>query len=525
VSGVRASGRLQGLALVGAALAVYALEAWAWPLAVGRDLDEYLYGYIQLFDGHPLLPWSMAFRTPVAGLVTGATLDLGSGWPAEALAAVLYAVSILLWAKAARSFGTVSGWVLPIVLLLYPGYAGMFHEFGAEMCLGVAFAAWTLLVCRAAERPSVGRFVAVGLGIALLALIRPGNAVVVILALFPLVLAASWRRRLTWAAATAAAALVPMGLWVVHNGVTFGDYTFARGANAIIPFYRVFLDDRLVSPDNGSSSRRMAAAIASDLVAREPYRSYGVGVDDVFARPSFRVHEDLMSLSDEVWGWSSAYSTLRSVAIEAIREHPGAYASGVYHTLVEELKMPYYRVPGSPSSHAATKAATVVVKGRTLPAPSEGQLIPGGQNIWISTPDNRIHQVWTSPTAYDFTFTHPGDRRRFDEITTKLDRLLVAFPHRSGNTTVAHQLNRISHRFPQPLYVLALGVIVLVIRRPRRLIALIVPPLAALAVIGLTALGSPADPHYVFPLAPAFYFFFVGSLFGERGRAAARSVG
>ena len=62
-----------GLVVVfGAGLAVYAVRAIAWPLRPGRDLDEYLYAWIQLFDHDVLLPWSMLFRTPVTPVVAGA---------------------------------------------------------------------------------------------------------------------------------------------------------------------------------------------------------------------------------------------------------------------------------------------------------------------------------------------------------------------------------------------------------------------------------------------------------------------
>ena len=73
------------------ALAVYAVRAIGWPLVAGRDLDEYLYGYIQFLDWHPLLPWSMLFRTPATPIVTGVLLDLGGGALAEPVMAVLFA--------------------------------------------------------------------------------------------------------------------------------------------------------------------------------------------------------------------------------------------------------------------------------------------------------------------------------------------------------------------------------------------------------------------------------------------------
>src|SRR6266568_4264425 len=71
-----ASRPLGAVVLFVLALAVYAVRAIGWPLIGGRDLDEYLYGYIQFFDWHPLLPWSMLFRTPLPGIVDGAALDV-----------------------------------------------------------------------------------------------------------------------------------------------------------------------------------------------------------------------------------------------------------------------------------------------------------------------------------------------------------------------------------------------------------------------------------------------------------------
>src|SRR5204863_8008943 len=297
--------RLGAVVLFVLGLAVYALRAAAWPLIGGRDLDEYLYGYVQFLDWHPLLPWSMQFRTPAPALVDGAALDVAHGLLAEPLMAVLFAGSVVAWAAAARAYGPRAALVVAAALLVYPAWGLMFHELSSEPVFAAAFALWALLVVRAAERPSVRRFVWVGLGLALLALIRPGNALLLVFALFPLALAAPWRPRLAWAGAFALAALAPLAAWAILNGVRFGDYTLARGGNAIIPFYRAFISDKIVSPDNGPASRKLAAAIRAHLLTRQPYKGYGVTQRQVFASGSFRIHEDLYLLSDHVFGWKS----------------------------------------------------------------------------------------------------------------------------------------------------------------------------------------------------------------------------
>ena len=500
-------------------LAVYAVRAIGWPLVGGRDLDEYLYGYIQFLDWHPLLPWSMLFRTPVTPLIAGASLDVAGGALAEPLLAVLFALSVVAWAAAARAFSARAALLAAAALLVYPAYGLMFHELSSEPLFAAAFALWALLVTRAAERPSSRRFAIGGLGVALLALIRPGNAVLLAFVLFPLLVPVRLPKRAAWAAAFLAAAILPLAAWAVLNGVRFGDYTLARGGNAVIPFYRAFISDKIVSPDNGPASRRLAAAIKAHLLTRDPYKAYGVTPAVVFSSGSFRIHEDLYLLSDQVFGWNTDYSVLRRAGIEAVRAHPGKYTSGVLHTVWHQLSRSYFRAPpasAATSSGSASAPATVVVKGRRLPAPTEGQPIPAGQNAWISRPDNSIRDVWTSATRHHFVFRHPKDRTKFNQIVRERDRLASHFPDRIGNAQLSLRLDQLSRWFPRPIIWIALGLIGLALRRPRGTGILLALAAAAMLVIVFNALGLFADPHFALPVAPAFVLFAAGALLGRR---------
>jgi hypothetical protein len=245
-------------------------------------------------------------------------------------------------------------------------YGLMFHELSSEPLFAAAFALWAWLVARAAAQPSIRRFVLVGLGVSLLALVRPGNAVLLAFAVFPCVLAGGWRHRARWAGAFLVAALVPLAAWAVLNGVRFGDYALARGGNAVVPFYRAFITDRIVAPDNGPASRRLARAIQEHLLTRDPYKSYGVTLDKVFSSGSFRIHEDLYVLSDEVFGWDSNYSVLRDAGREAVTAHPGKYASGVLDTVWRQLSKSFFRSPAPPAQRGLRGAPVRIA----LPGPS-----------------------------------------------------------------------------------------------------------------------------------------------------------
>lgn len=507
--------RLGAAVLFLVALAVYAVRAIGWPLRGGRDLDEYLYDYVQFFDWQPLLPWSMLFRTPVPGLVDGAALDFAGGFFAEPLMAVLFAASVVAWSLAAHAFGARAALLVAVALLAYPAYGLMFHEVSSEPLFAAAFALWALLVVRAARAPSAQRFALVGAAVALLALIRPGNAVLLAFIVFPFVLPGDRRQRLLRAGAFLSAALIPLIAWAVLNGVRFGDYTLARGGNAVIPFYRAFITDRIVSPENGPASRRLGEAVRRHLVTRDPYKSYGVTVAEVFRSGSFRIHEDFYLLSDEYFGWDSNYSVLRKAGIEAVRKHPGAYASGVLETIWQQLSESFFRSP--PAERKAARAPPVVeVKGRDLPAPTEGEPIPAGQSVWISRPDNCIREVWTSATEHHFTFCKPSFRPRFDEINRELASLFGALPDRSGNAELALRLNQASRWYPRLGVWIVLGLIALAVRRPRGMGTLVGIALAAFSVIVLNALGLFADPRFALPVAPAFVFLGSCALLGRR---------
>ena len=508
--------RLGAVVLFFLALAVYGVRAVGWPLVGGRDLDEYLYGYVQFFDWHPVLPWSMLFRTPVPGIIDGAALDFAGGFFAEPLMALLFAGSVVAWSVAARRLsGARAALLVAVALLAYPAYGLMFHEVSSEPLFAAAFALWAVLVVRAARSRSAVAFALAGACVALLALIRPGNAVLLAFFLFSFVLPGTRRERLLRVGAFLSAALLPLVAWAVLNGVRLGDYTLARGGNAVIPFYRAFITDKIVSPENGPASRRLGEAVRRHLVTRDPYKSYDVTVGDVFRSGSFRIHEDFYLLSDEYFGWDSNYSVLRKAGTEAVRKHPGAYASGVLETIWQQLSESYFRSPAGKQNRGAPASPTEKARS-DLPAPTEGQPIPAGQSVWISRPDNCIRDVWTSATAHHFTYCRPGVKRQFDEVDQELDSLFAALPDRAGSAELGLRLNQASRWYPRSILWIALGIIALWIRRPRGAQTLVALALAAFVVVALNALGLFADPRFALPVAPAFVFLGSCALLGRR---------
>lgn len=498
------------------AVGVWWLQALVLPLAGGRDFGTYLGAYVELFQSDPIDLGYVLGRTPVAPLVVGGLLDPLGGALAEPGMSLLYAASITAWFLAARSFGGRAALLTVVVLLVYPSYGILFHELSSDTVFAVAFAGWSLLLVRVLQRPTPAGFAFLGLGVALLVLVRPGNQVLLVLAALPLLVAMSWRARIVSAAAFLACGVGLLALWTVHNGVRFGDYTIARGGNSRLPFERVFLTERIVRPENGPSSRRLAEAVKRELLPEEPYRSYGIGFDDFFSDPTPRMKDDLGALAIRLDGWESDERLLREVGIEAVRTHPGTYARGVARTVWDLLRLSVFRPLNSGESEAGGAVATS--GGNALPVPSEGERIPSAHESGPATPDRSIYTVWTSPTEHHLVFVHEGDEERYRALHRRIDSLEGNLPDRAGNETLALRLNQSSRWFPPPVLWLVIGLVALAMRRPANALAMSVPGIAAFTVIVLSALAIAAIPHYSVPVTPAFALLAAGALVGPRAR-------
>lgn len=502
-----------------AALTVYGVQSIALPLVAGRDAGTYLRYYAQMFEWDSVLPMTALYRTPVAPLVLGVPLDLGGGALLQVVMGCLFAASILAWTAVARRVSARAAVLVALALLLYPGYGILFHGASSDSVFAAAFALWGWLVARGIASPAASRFAAVGAATALCALVRPGNQVLLLVAVVPLLLAAPWRSRIARAAALVAPAIVLLVGWAFLNEARYDDRAVARGTKAYVPFFRALVTDHIVAPENGEASRKLAAAVSQFLLVEEPYRSYGVDLDAFFGQASDRMFEDVLGLSDRAWGWDSDYATLRSVGLEAVRAHPGVYAKGVAGTVWRELWHPLHvALPRRVSPESEAQPAEAEAKADPTPTPQGGELIPAAhQGFYTTTPETRVREVWTSPTAHTLVFDRPGDRARYEALFARESELGGELRPYAGSESLTRWLSRSSKLWPPPVLWLVVGLAGVALRRPRRLALAAVPAAAALAVVVTSALGTYSIIELAVPVAPALVVLGAAGLLGERG--------
>jgi hypothetical protein len=235
------------------------------------------------------------------------------------------------------------------------------------------------------------------------------------------------------------------------------------------------------------------------------------------------MEEDLISLSDRVFGWDTNYSVLGRAAREAVRRHPRTFARGVLTSFWQELQQPLFvQSVGSGEPRPAGQGPGITVgtvkrNGVALPKPSEGEPIPAShQGDYVSTPDGSIREVWRSPIDHGIVFPDSEHQQRYERLNRRMGELIANLPGRGESSWLNLQLNHASKAFPRPWMWILLGLGALVVRRPQGWRIPLVTSVAALLVLFVTVLSVYAVPEYSVPVAPSFILLACVGLFGVR---------
>ena len=510
--------RRAALALFALSVGVFWLQSLGWPMAKGRDTWDYLVYYLQFFDGEPPLSQVQLFRTPLTPLAVGLPLDLGGIILLEVVFGLLFAVSVVAWSATALTFGRIPALASAALLLVYPAWATLYHQASSDAVFATGLAVWALVLARALRRPSTAGFVAFGAGIAVLVLIRPANQVLLPAVLVPLLALAAWRRRLVWVAACAAAAVLPLAGWAVHNGIRYDDRTVTRGGRAWVPFLRVFTEGS-ISPEYGPASRRLGELVGDEVLDEQPFRALRVPLDAYFANGTNYETVRLIALSDRLLGRDTNYDVLFDSAVEAIRDDPGGYARGVADVFWEFLMQRPLRENVVPRAQTAPvpPSPTFESNGVVLPNPQATILLEGVPYGFVWCASDYIDSCTLADPS--LVWDDPAEQERYREVVAQVRAWDAELPSRTGEAWPTEILNRITPRFPRPPLWLAVGVVALAWRRPRGWRTIVVLWAAAAAVLLIHAVSQGVAPEFALPLYPLFIVTALGALTGDRGAA------
>lgn len=509
------------ITLLVVAFGVYWFEAVAWPLDRARDTWDYMSYYLQIWEADPVFRALMVMRTPITPLALGIPLHIGGPWLLEVVMGLLYAMSILAWSKVALYFGRAAALATAIVLLAYPPYGSLFHFAASDGVFAAAFAFWALALVSAARAPATWKLAVLGAGVVGVFFARPAGGVLLAFVLFPLLLPGSIGRRLAGAAAFAFVTSALLVGWMAYNAARYDDFTLTRQRTAWVPFGGVY-GNREIRAENGPASLRLTQAVRRHILTAPPYRRVGADVETYFNSPSNYEFIHLLALSDQVWGWSSDYRTLKEAAGEAGSEDSGGLGvRGIGRRMRLMLDFRFSRDASRPREPGPPPPLTFPSVGGRMPNPEAlgpvPRLIPYGW-IWCSSPELR-RCVLRDPVA---AISDSGKRSQYVSIARRLDEWDSGLPTRAGRWWLAAQLNRYMWRMPPGWFWVVLGAFALVIRRPagsRVAAALMV---SGLLVIFAHAFAGVVEAEYALSVYPAFI---VAAIAGLIGRKPVRAVG
>ena len=522
------AGRRAAVVVVGVAAACsYCLQSIAWPMydLLHRDAADYVATFLELGRSDPLFPQQMLARPPVTPLVVGGAMELGGPYLLELVMGLAFIATVCAYFAAARKLGSASAVVIAVLLVLSFDVGALYHQATSDALFATGLALLALALARAWERPTTRRFALAGIVAAGCTLVRPSGVVLVPVVGFCLLVAPGRARdRLRRAVHfTIAGGLLLVGM-ATANAVRYDTFTVASGGPVPPPLYRLFVEDHLVSPANGPASAELGRAV-DRLVALEPYRSYGITRERYFREGTNFMSWDLAWLARDEWG-DRARGRLTDVLEETVRAHPEAVTRGALGTLLFYLRTRYW-YPAAQIGQPYPVSGFVSRNGRRLPRAADVQLIPLPHivNAWASDPEGGYVHDWNDVVNPALRFDDPRRQARYERLLAATAAATDALPARDGSRSLAERLNRVGHNVPSSLFFLALGVVALAIRRPKRSAFLVTLVVAGLAVDGVHATSMPRVLEYALPCAPLFVLFGVGALLGTRASARERGQG
>jgi hypothetical protein len=436
-------------------LATYGFQSLAWPLFLGRDALSYLYYYLDLGSNNPVYHYLMVRRTPVAPLLFGTSLSLGGVFLTEALLAVFYCGSILGIYTLGSRFDRKLGLALALLVNFYPAYGQRFHAIETESPSAFILIILSVLLFQALQSPKSWKFALLGLIVVLLTLARPDHVVFLALAAGPLILPAGafkFKEKARFSLVFLLVAVPLLLLWSTYNYFRYDDFALSRGGDAHIPFQRAFEFAHTVRAENGPASADLVKVVETELLTKEPYKSYGIDTQIFFTQGTERMFYDLPGLSDLHYGWDSDYAQLKKAGLEAILAQPGPY---LWSYVKSAGVMLLFNSTQPASGPETGKDIQPQFGANGLPIPTENDLIP--RSYYLYTFSSPSAKSLPDPNSIELKILDPEMRARTQKIEDQLSLYRKMIPNRPGSEPVAQGLNFLTVLFPPAIFWLILG--------------------------------------------------------------------
>jgi hypothetical protein len=470
---------------------------WFWvlghwfPLREGRDMGTYFLWFRDLLQIEPEFPLLMLFRTPLTPLFYGICFEFLEETGIELVLALLYAGSITSLFAVLQEFSSLAAWSLNVLVGANLWLFRWFNAVGSETLQTVLLCLWfsgTFFAMRSARS---GVWAGSAVLVFLMVLNRPGNQTFVLSFALPFFIAnPAIGRRFTLSAVFLATYAALHFAFCFFNQLRYGEFCVARLGDAHLPFYRLFVQEHRISPDNGPASRELAQFVETKILTNPIYVQYEITRDIFFRCSTQRMFNSLVYTFQKEG--NSTFSLLQRAGMESLWHDPkGSLLRYLDHLVTvfdyrdrKPLKISDLRDIGRAFAQEREKLYGYYAEKR-LALPTEGDLVPP-MPLFLER-EGRRHENW-------FGLKH----------TAKEWRVSTAAPLSSPGDT----LFEISRKLIPNYYWFLFGALCLLMVRLAGPIDTRIPLLTAVALIGLlvTLFGS-VQWEFRYPFDPLFTVF------------------
>jgi hypothetical protein len=373
------------------------------PFSEGRDVGTYFLYWQGLFQSNPPYPLLMLFRTPFTPAFFGIAYEFFGKLGAQVfLCAGFVGVCVLVF-SVLRIYALWVGWLGVALVLANIQLFEVFNSVASEGPQTILIVAWAWVAFRAMVSGSIRTALALGLLTFLLVMNRPANQLLIAACFIPLLgflVAQSpkigLRDRLICSLLAFALAA---GLTTTYMGFNYwrtGQFCIARLGGASVPFYRMFLQERLIRPENGPRSAELADLARRKVLGHETFQKYGIDERTFFQFTTSRMFDALFRASVEERGWDNDFQLFQDAAWECMSANPKefwfCYIDGVY-SMFKTRNSRLFRLSESGKRYKEFKAERErrysMYREAGLQVPGEGDLLTA-TGWWLSAvpPEN-----------------------------------------------------------------------------------------------------------------------------------------
>lgn len=452
----------------------------------------YFLWFRDLFQIEPEFPLLMLFRTPLTPLFYGACFEFFEETGIELVLAVSYAASITSVFAVLREFSSLAAWTLDALVGVNLWLFRSFNAVGSETLQTVLLCLWFCCTFFAMRSTRMRAWAGSAVLVFLLVLNRPGNQTFLLCFLLPFLASnASVARRFMLSGAFLIVYSLSHVAFCSFNYFRYGEFCIAKLGEAHLPFYRLFVQEHVISPDNGPASRQLAQFVDAKILNNPIYVQYEI-THDIFFRCSTQRMFNSLIYALQKDGSNGDFGLLRRAGMESIWHDPrGSFLRYLDHLVTvfdygdrKRFKISNLRdISRAFARERASLYSQYAAMGLSLP--TEGDLLP-------STPLFMAHEGRKSENWFGW------------QRIVKPWRVSSRPPFSSPGDT----LFEISRKLIPNYYWFLFGLFCLLVGRIAGPVDMRVPLLTGIALIGLlvTLFGS-VQWEFRYPFDPIFTAF------------------